>query len=173
MRSWGMLVIGLAAAAGAGSRLAAQCTSPTPQVQDACNTAVDAYKTFQPLAGVAVSGGNPGLGSARTLGGLGHLFVTARVNAVKAMVPNPDTSSAASVEGAIPAPLIEGGIGVFRGLKGGLLAVDVLASAVLLPTGLDKLSVDPDAAKVGLRQRHAADAAARPIRPARRRGGDG
>ncbi|MBI1967473.1 MAG: hypothetical protein HYS40_05750 [Gemmatimonadetes bacterium] len=114
----------------------------------ACNTAVDAYKTFQPLAGVATSGGNPVLGTAWTLGGLGHLFVSARVNAVKAVLPNPDTGSA-SVEGAVPAPVIEAGVGLFRGMAGGLLSVDALGSATLLPTSLDKLSVESGATSVG------------------------
>src|SRR5204863_145126 len=75
--------------------LAAQepkCNDVNAQVQAACNAAVDAYATFQPLAGIAISGGSPELGTARALGGLGHLFASIRVNAVKATVPNPDTT---------------------------------------------------------------------------------
>lgn len=150
MRRVGMLLTGALALAG---RLAGQgqpqCSGlGAVQADSACNRAADAYMTFQPLAGMAMSGGNPVLGTGRALGGLGHFFVSARVNAVKAAVPNPDTTQQA-VEGGVPAPVIEGGVGLFHGLSGGLLSVDALASAVLLPTGLDKLSVDADATKVG------------------------
>ena len=131
--------------------LAAQepkCNDVNAQVQAACNAAVDAYATFQPLAGIAISGGSPELGTARALGGLGHLFASIRVNAVKATVPNPDTTQA-PISGGVPAPVVEAGLGIWPGLSGGLLAVDALGSATLLPTGLDKLSVDSNAARVG------------------------
>src|SRR2546425_680718 len=97
---WIPALLGLAAV-----RLAAQeprCNDPTAQVQAACNAAVDAYATFQPLAGIAISGGNPELGAARALGGFGHLFGSIRVNAVKATVPNPDTTQA-PISGGVPA----------------------------------------------------------------------
>src|SRR5436853_257167 len=131
--------------------LAAQepkCNDANAQVQAACNAAGDAYATFQPLAGIAISGGSPELGTARALGGLGHLFASIRVNAVKATVPNPDTTQA-PISGGVPAPVVEAGLGIWPGLSGGLLAVDALGSATLLPTGLDKLSVDSNAARVG------------------------
>ena len=54
-----------------------------------------------------------------------------------------------AISGGIPAPVVEAGLGIWPGLSGGLLAVDVLGSATLLPTGLDKLSVDPNATKIG------------------------
>jgi len=144
--TWIPALLGLAAIP-----LAAQepmCNDVNAQVQAACNAAVDAYTTFQPLAGIAISGGNPELGTARALGGLGHLFGSFRVNVVKATVPNPDTTQKA-ISGGVPAPVVEAGVGVWPGLSGGLFAVDVLASATLLPTGLDKLSVDPNAPRVG------------------------
>jgi len=104
MRRIGMMVVALGAlAAPLAAQGDPQCVSGNANVQDACNTAVDAVKTFHPLAGMIVSGGNPVLGTARTLGGLGHLSLTARVNAVKVAIPNPDTSSAAAVSGGVPA----------------------------------------------------------------------
>ena len=51
---WIPALLGLAAVP-----LAAQeprCNDPSAQVQAACNAAVDAYATFQPLAGIAISG---------------------------------------------------------------------------------------------------------------------
>jgi len=130
--------------------LRAQC-SGSPSVQAVCNRAIDALKTFHPAAGIIVSGGNPSLGSARALGGLGHGFLSVRVNAVKVVVPNPDTTSGGStVEGLVPAPVVEMGVGLWPGLRGGFLAVDGLLSATLLPThAVDKLRVDSGATRVG------------------------
>src|SRR5712691_1524615 len=100
--------------------LAAQneCSGVPAQGQTICNRAVDAYATFQPLAGIAISGGNPELGTARALGGFPHLFGSFRVNIVKATVPNPDTTQKA-ISGGVPAPVVEAGIGVWPGLAGG------------------------------------------------------
>lgn len=131
-----------------------QCTTISRAATSACNTAVDAVKAFHPLAGMIVSGGNPVLGTSGSLGGLGHVFVTTRVNLVKASLPNPDSASQSSVpssfDGAIPAPIVEAGLGLVRGTAGGLLSVDALASATLLPTGVvSDLSVDPDAPRIG------------------------
>src|SRR5437660_3857958 len=130
-----------------------QCAMPDPNATAACNTAVDAIRAFHPLAGMIVSGGNPVIGTATTLGGIGHLSVTARVNAIKAALPNPDSANSASVpasfHGAIPAPIVEASLGLLGG-KGGLLSVDALASAVILPTsGVSGLAVDSSATHIG------------------------
>src|SRR5213082_1183279 len=130
-----------------------QCAMPDPNATAACNTAVDAIRAFHPLAGMIVSGGNPVLGTATSLGGIGHLTVTARVNAIKASLPNPNSASQSQVpssfHGAIPAPIVEAALGLLRG-RGGFLSVDALGSAVLLPTsGVAGLSVDSNAAHIG------------------------
>ena len=44
-----------------------QCALPDPNATAACNTAVDAIRAFHPLAGMIVSGGNPGLGTTGSL----------------------------------------------------------------------------------------------------------
>jgi len=134
-----------------------QCNNATtPPAQNACNTAVDAMKAFSPLAGLVISGGNPVLGTAGTLGGFGHIAFSARVNATKVALPNPDSafsggsSVAAGYNGALPAPVVEVSLGVLRGMGGGLLSLDALGSAVLLPTNqVNNLTVDPNATKVG------------------------
>src|SRR5260370_17996086 len=130
--------------------LAAQneCAGVATQAQTICNRAVDAYKTVEPLGGIAISGGNAELGTARGLGGAGHLFVSARVNVVKADIPNPDTTQG-KISGGLPAPVVEGGVGLLRGVGGGLLSVDALVSATLLPANLDKLPVDSTATRIG------------------------
>jgi hypothetical protein len=142
--------------AGFAAPLAAQepqCAMPDPTATAACNTAVDAMRAFHPLAGMIVSGGNPVLGTSGSLGGIGHLTITARVNAIKASLPNPDSASQSRVpssfHGAIPAPLVEAALGLVRG-RGGFLSVDALGSAVVLPTsGVSGLSVDSNAAHIG------------------------
>jgi len=131
-----------------------QCQSFNAQAQAACNTMVDATKAFHPLAGMILSGGNPVLGSAGTLGGFGHVSATIRINAIKASLPNPDSAAQnpvpSSFDGYLPAPVIEAAIGLYRGQGGGLLSIDGLASAVLLPaTRVQGMSVDPDAPKIG------------------------
>jgi hypothetical protein len=131
-----------------------QCNTAFPDATNACNAAVDAIKAFHPLAGMIVSGGNPVLGTSGALGGAGHLFVTPRVNVIKAALPDAVAANQSSVpsrfKGAVPAPVVEAGLGLFKGTSKGLLAVDALGSAVLLPTGVvSDLSVDPDAPRVG------------------------
>ena len=120
-----------------------------------CDAALDATRAFHPVAGLLVSGGNPVMGTANTLGGLGHFTVAARANAADVVLPDVQydgsTSEVPSSEELYaPVPLIEGAAGVFEGLPSGLLSVDVLASAQLLPTNqVDNLSVDPGARHIG------------------------
>src|SRR2546422_4292805 len=145
--------IALAALAAPFAAQEPQCAMPNASATAACNTAVDAIRAFHPLAGMILSGGNPVLGTSGSLGGLGHISITARVNAIKASLPNPDSASQSSVpssfHGLVPAPVVEAAVGLLRG-NGGLLAVDALGSAVVLPTGaVSGLSVDSNAAHIG------------------------
>jgi hypothetical protein len=131
-----------------------QCRNVNSQAQAACNTMVDATKAFHPLAGMIVSGGNPVLGTAGTVGGFGHATATFRVNAIKASLPNPDSAARnpvpSSFDGYFPAPVIEAAVGLYGGQKSGLLSIDALTSATLLPTNrVQGMSVDPGAPKIG------------------------
>src|SRR5260370_4466220 len=134
-----------------------QCSAATTTpALNACNTAVDAMNAFRPLAGIVISGGKPVLGTAGPLVGVGHMAFSARVTATKVALPNPDSaftsgsSVAAGYNGALPAPVVEGSLGVLRGMGGGLLSIDALGSAVLLPTNqVANLSVDPNATRIG------------------------
>ena len=130
-----------------------QCNNiPFPGATAACNTAVDGVRAFYPLAGMIVTGGNPVLGTARATGGLGHLTLTARVNGIKAALPDPTAANQSPVpssfNGVVPAPMVEGAVGLLKGLGGGLLAVDVLGSALVLPTGIKNLTVDSNATHI-------------------------
>jgi hypothetical protein len=50
----------------------------------------------------------------------------------------------------LPAPLVEGSVGLYKGQAGGLFAVDFLGSAQLLPTDqINNVTVDPDARRIG------------------------
>ena len=124
----------------------------SPDATAACNAAVDAVRAFYPLAGVIVNGGNPVLGTAGALGGFGHLAITVRANAVKASLPDPSAASQrpvpSSFDGAVPAPMVEGAVGLLRGMGGGLLAVDVLGSALIIPTRIHDLTVSSNATRV-------------------------
>lgn len=119
-----------------------------------CNAAIDGAEIFHPVAGLLVSGGNPVLGSVRMLGGLGHFSLTLRANATKLRTPDLNydgtgTTVAQDEDIVAPAPLVEVGLGIFKGLNG-LLAIDLLGSAQLLPTDqIDNLTVDDDARKIG------------------------
>ena len=132
-----------------------QCASIIQQAQNVCNAAIDGTRLFHTVAGLLVSGGNPVVGTAQTLGGLPHFFITARVNAVEVQLPDLNydgTSSTVPMQDEIvaPAPLVEAGLGLWKGLSNGLLSVDALGSAQLLPTSqIDNLSVDDDARKIG------------------------
>jgi hypothetical protein len=149
-------VLVLAAGPSAGLAQNRECAPLVlqPQARNVCNAAVDGTRTFHPLAGGLVSGGNPVIGRAATLGGFGHAALTVRANAGSISVPDLEfdgTSTTVEQEDEIvfPAPLVEAAVGIWRGLPGGLLAVDALGSALLLPDEIDDLHVDPDAASIG------------------------
>jgi hypothetical protein len=118
-----------------------------------CNAAVDGARAFHPIAGLLTSGGNPVLGRAGSLGGLGRFALTARVNATNAVLPDLSYDGSTGVvakddELFFPSPLVEGALGLVGGR--GLVGLDLLASAQLLPTGVvDGLGVDPDATSLG------------------------
>ena len=131
------------------------CGAFTGSPRRICDAAVDGTRTFHPVAGLLVSGGNPVIGTANTLGGLGHFSVTARANAADVVLPDPEYDGStgtvpSSEELYAPVPVLEGAAGIYEGLPSGLLSIDVLASAQLVPTDVvDGLSVDPDARHIG------------------------
>src|SRR5260221_1013763 len=122
MRRYCTFGLAVLAACSITPRLSGQQCSGGTQAQSICNRAIDALKTFHPAAGIIVSGGDPSLGTAQALGGFGHFFVSARVNAVKVVAANPDTTSGPqTIRGIVPAPDVEAGVGVWPGLHGGML----------------------------------------------------
>jgi hypothetical protein len=134
---------------------APECSPYVSTAQRVCEAAVDGTRAFHPVIGVLISGGNPTIGSAGTLGGLGHASFTVRANAVQIVLPDLayDGSSSTVPVGDkfwAPAPLAEGALGIYKGMGSGLLAVDLLGSAQLLPTNqIDNITVHADARRIG------------------------
>ena len=132
-----------------------ECSAYVSNAQRVCQAAVDGTRAFHPVMGVLVSGGNPTIGSAGTLGGLGHASLTLRANAVQVALPDLAYNGSTSTVPAgdklwAPAPLLEGVVGIYKGLPSGLLAVDFLGSAQLLPADqIDNFSVDAGARRIG------------------------
>jgi hypothetical protein len=149
-----LTALALAAAAPAAAQ-GSPCGNFAGTSRRICDAALDGTRAFHPVAGLLVSGGNPVLGTANTLGGLGRFSLTARANAADVVLPDPEYDGTAgevpsSEELYAPVPLLEGAAGLYEGLPSGLLSVDLLASAQLLPTNqVDDLSVDPDARRIG------------------------
>ncbi|MDQ3223649.1 MAG: hypothetical protein M3Q75_09305 [Gemmatimonadota bacterium] len=132
-----------------------ECSLYVSSAQRVCAAAVDGTRAFHPVIGVLVSGGNPTIGSGGTLGGLGHASFTVRANAVEVVLPDlayngSNTAVPAGDKFWAPAPLVEGALGIYKGMPSGLFAVDLLGSAQLLPTDqIDNVTVDASARKVG------------------------
>lgn len=134
---------------------AAECNGYSGNAGRVCTAAVDATRAFHPVLGGLVSGGNPILGGGGPLGGPGHFSVAARVNALEVVLPDLSYDGSSNTVPAgqkvfAPAPQLEAAIGLFGGLPSGLLAIDALGSAQLLPTSVfDDFSVDAGARRIG------------------------
>lgn len=132
-----------------------ECTAFGGASRRVCEAALDGTRAFHPVAGLLVSGGNPVIGTAGTLGGLGRFSITARANAADIVVPDPTYDGSpgevpSSEEFYAPVPMLEAAAGIYQGLPSGLLSLDVLAAAQLLPANqVDDLTVDPDARRIG------------------------
>jgi len=131
-----------------------ECSGYAGDAQRVCAAAVDGTRAFHPVIGALVSGGNPVIGSAATLG-LGHASVTLRANAAPVVLPDLAYNGSSSTVPAgdklwAAAPLVEGTLGIYGGVGNGLLALDLLGSAQLLPTDqINNLTVDPGARTIG------------------------
>lgn len=132
-----------------------ECAAYPGDAGNVCNASVDATKYFHPLVGLAISGGNPLIGSGRALGGLGHFAFGVRTTVMEVQLPDlsydgstPEVPSGEKVP--VGAPTIDAAMGLFNGFGSGLLAIDVLGSVVAIPTNsIDNFTVDPDASTLG------------------------
>jgi hypothetical protein len=151
-----------AAMVGASSlNAAAQANSCAAGLtQDACQKAVDVFQYLAPQLGTAITGGNATLGQGGALGGLGHVSLGLRVNAVKGTIAQVNDPSAQPVltgaratayptkDAPVPMPTVDAAVGIFRGFPLGITnvgGVDVLMSASYIPhVHRDDVSLDPD-----------------------------
>jgi hypothetical protein len=157
MRVRGLFVLTalLAAPAAAAAQNNPQCTqfNGYAQTENLCNGVVDATHYIQPQLGLGITGGNPIVGSFKPLGGLGHFSIGIRATAWRTVLPDfsSDGSSPVTASDSTPIglPTIDVGVGVYRGLAHGLLAVDLLGSVVAVPNSIDHIKVDPNASSIG------------------------
>ena len=155
MRAAPLVILSLVASALPAFAQTSECAAYASSTRRVCSAAVDATRAFHPIAGILVSGGNPTIGSAGTLGGIGHATFSLRANAVELVLPDLDYSGGAATVAAgdmfwAPAPLVDGAIGIYRGMPGGLLGIDLLGSAQLLRTDqIDNFTVAAGAKEIG------------------------
>jgi hypothetical protein len=145
----------IAAADAHAQTLSPQCAAQVIVSRDACQKAVDLFNFMAPQLGVSITGGNAVIGSASTLGGLGHFSVGLRANVVRGQLPqtgNVTVNIAATPSSdftpksqVLGLPTADAAIGLFKGLGVGLTnvgGVDALGSAVYVP------SIDQDPVSV-------------------------
>ena len=143
---------GLPMAAQTNSECASQALD---RARNVCDAAIDGARVFHPVAGLLVSGGNPMVGDAGSLGGFPHVSLSLRANATRVVVPDVNYNGIGRTVDAdesltAPAPLLEGALGVFRGMQGRYLAVDLLGSAMILPAEpVGNIAVADDAQRLG------------------------
>ena len=100
MRTASLVALCLAASAAPLLSQTSECAAFASSTRRVCSAAVDATRAFHPIAGILVSGGNPTIGSAGTLGGIGHATFALRANAVELVVPDLNYDGGAA---AVPA----------------------------------------------------------------------
>jgi hypothetical protein len=124
-----------------------QCRNAQTELRDACQKSVDLFNYMTPQLGTAMVGGNPTLGQASTLGGLGHFSFGIRASAVEGSIPkfddapDPSLNDAVSTEyemedTPIPMPAVDLAIGLFKGIPLGITnlgGLDLLLSAAYVP----------------------------------------
>lgn len=114
---------------------------------DACQKALDLYRYMNVQLGTLIAGGNATLGMGGTAGGLGHVTVEARVNLLRASIPDVSTvgvfpgsaqqSSYTTSNRYVPFPVVDASIGLFRGIPVGITTVgglDALVNVAYVPS---------------------------------------
>lgn len=128
------------------------CPADTTAGGRICQAGVDALTLFLPTENVLVSGGNVVPGTAGAIGKFGHFRIGARVGLVRITIPSTDYDGTSDTVKAdtrllIPVPRFDLSVGLFsKKLPMGTVAVDLLGSAVVLPTNTNsRYEVDENA----------------------------
>jgi len=132
------------------------CPSDTTATGRLCQSGIDALTAFLPVEGLLVSGGNPVPGTAAAIGRLGHVRITGRVGFARVTIPGSGYDGVADTVPAekrvmVPVPRLDLAIGLFsKTLPLGTAAIDLLGSAVLIPTGVTtRIAVNENARRLG------------------------
>ena len=142
-------VLGASRATAQSGVVDPRCAALAPSqlvTEDACQKAVDLFRFMAPQLGVVVVGGNPVLGLSGALGGLGHVSIGVRANAISGRLPRASqvslgqdgaVSSEYAVEGqSIGLPVFDAAIGLFSGIElpgSRALAFDALVNVGWIP----------------------------------------
>jgi hypothetical protein len=155
-RAW---LVALALSAGAGQPLVGQsspCPADSLAASRICQAGADALTAFLPVEGALVGGGNPVPGTAAAIGKFGHLRLTARVGLASVTIPEASYDGSTDTVKAdkrliVPLPRFDLALGVFsKKLALGTVGVDLLGSAVVIPTGAtSRIAVDDNARTLG------------------------
>src|SRR3712207_456981 len=157
--------LSLVALRASGAQCTGTPTSASQATEDARQQAQDVFQYMAPQLGLAIVGGSPTLGSAGTLGGLGHFSVGVRGNALAGSLPKVEqftqcydgakSRTLPTADQVLGLPGVDAAIGVFKGLPLGLTnigGVDLLFSASYVPEldgdGVD-VSVPEGSLKIG------------------------
>ncbi len=135
-----------AATVHAQGAVSSQCASQLFVAVDACQKAVDLFNFMAPQLGTSITGGNAVIGSAGTLGGLGHFSFGVRANILQGQLPQTDdvTLSVTSAQRSdfapkrqlLGLPTAEAAVGIFPGVNVGATnvgGIDALVSAFYVP----------------------------------------
>jgi hypothetical protein len=135
---------------------ASPCPADTTTSSRICQAGADALTAFLPIEGLLVSGGNPVPGTAAAVGKFGHARLAFRVGVASLTVPKTTYDGTTDTVLAdkrllVPLPRIDLALGLFsKKLPLGTAAVDLLGSAVLLPTGVTtRIQIDDNARSIG------------------------
>ncbi len=156
MRRASLLAFGVALWAAPLAAQNPDCPADTTAGGRICQAGVDALTLFLPTENVLVSGGNIVPGTAGAIGKFGHFRLGGRVGLVRVTIPSSSYDGASDTVLAdtrllIPVPRFDLSVGLFnKALPMGTVGVDLLGSAVVLPTNASsRYQVDENARTIG------------------------
>ncbi len=132
------------------------CPADTAASSRICQAGADALTALLPIEGLLVSGGNPVPGTAEALGKLGRFRLSGRVGFARVTIPSASYDGTTDTVPAdkrlmVPLPRLDLSLGVFsKQLPIGTASIDLLGSAVVIPTGVTtRIRVDENARTIG------------------------
>ena len=150
-----LLVLVLAAPVALSAQ-SSPCAADTTSAGRICQAGADALTAFLPLEGALVGGGNPVPGTAGAIGKFGHARISGRVGFASVTIPRATYEGTSDTVKAdkqllVPLPRLDLALGLFsKKLPMGTVGMDLLGSAVLIPTGVtSRVRVDPNARTLG------------------------